>query len=232
MSTKLTLTIEKSVIEEAKKYAKSQGRSLSKLIEEYLKSVSREDQKVEELQLSPITKSLYGSVKLDSDEIDYKEILKDEILKKHLYNWQKLEMKTIFLDTNVVLDFVLKRKGFAEEAAIIFDLGERKKLRLLLSSLSMNNIDYIVSKIESKKKSRQIILKLLSLVDVFKVDRLTIEKAALSNFKDFEDAIQNYCAEEGGVNHIITQNLKDFKESELSIQTPKEFLVSFDLIDS
>ena len=84
MSTKLTLTIEKSVIEEAKKYAKSQGRSLSKLIEEYLKSVSREGQKVEELQLSPITKSLYGSVKLDNDEIDYKELLKDEILKKHL----------------------------------------------------------------------------------------------------------------------------------------------------
>ena len=140
-------------------------------------------------------------------------------------------MKTIFLDTNVVLDFILKRKGFAEEAATIFDLGERKKLRLSLSSLSMNNIDYIVSKIESKEKSRQIVLKLLSLVDVLKVDRLTIEKAALSNFKDFEDAIQNYCAEEGGVNQIITRNLKDFKKSELSIQTPKEFLVSFDLID-
>jgi len=84
MSTKLTLTLEKTVIEDAKKYAKSQGRSLSKLIEEYLKSVSREDKKNEELQLSPITKSLYGSVKLDSDVIDYKEILKNEILKKHL----------------------------------------------------------------------------------------------------------------------------------------------------
>jgi len=141
-------------------------------------------------------------------------------------------MKTIFLDTNVVLDFILKRKGFAEEAARIFDLGERKKLRLSLSSLSMNNIDYIVSKIESKKKSRQIVLKLLPLVDVFKVDRSTIEKAALSNFIDFENAIQNYCAEEGGVNNIITRNLKDFRKSELSIQTPKEFLVSFDLIDS
>jgi len=145
---------------------------------------------------------------------------------------EKIEMKTIFLDTNVVLDFILKRKGFAQEAARIFDLGERKKLRLSLSSLSMNNIDYIVSKIESKKKSRQIVLKLLPLVDVFKVDRSTIEKAALSNFIDFENAIQNYCAEEGGVNNIITRNLKDFRKSELSIQTPKEFLVSFDLIDS
>ena len=66
-------------------------------------------------------------------------------------------MTKIFLDTNVALDFILKREGFAEEAAIIFDLSERKKLQLTLSSLSINNIDYVVSKIESGKKSRQII---------------------------------------------------------------------------
>jgi len=84
MSTKLTLTIDKAVIEEAKKYAKSQGRSLSKLIEEYLKSVSRKEHKSEELQLSPITKSLYGAAKIKETDIDYKKILADEILKKHL----------------------------------------------------------------------------------------------------------------------------------------------------
>ena len=62
-------------------------------------------------------------------------------------------MTKVFLDTNVVLDFILKREGFAEEAAIIFDLGERKKLNLALSSLSINNIDYVVSKMESKKEA-------------------------------------------------------------------------------
>ena len=61
-------------------------------------------------------------------------------------------MIKLFLDTNIVLDFILKREGFAKEAAIIFDLGERKKIQLFLSSLSINNIDYVVSKIESKKK--------------------------------------------------------------------------------
>jgi len=85
MSTKLTLTIDKSVIEDAKKYAKSQGRSLSNLIEEYLKAVSKKSSKSsEKLELSPIVKSLYGSVKLKNKEIDYKELVKDEILKKHL----------------------------------------------------------------------------------------------------------------------------------------------------
>jgi len=84
MSTKLTLTIDKSVIEQAKKYAKSQGRSLSNLIEEYLKSVSSDDQKVNKFELSPITKSLYGAVKIEDSNLDYKKILEDEILKKHL----------------------------------------------------------------------------------------------------------------------------------------------------
>lgn len=138
-------------------------------------------------------------------------------------------MINIFLDTNIVLDFILKREGFSEEAAIIFDLGERKKLQLCLSSLSINNIDYVISKVESKKKSREIVIKLLSLVEVLSVGESTIEKAAMSEFKDFEDAIQNYCAEEGGLYHILTRNLKDYKKSNLSIQTPKEFLASFDL---
>lgn len=138
-------------------------------------------------------------------------------------------MTKLFLDTNIVLDFILKRADFAEEAAIIFDLGERKKLHLCLSSLSMNNLDYIVSKIESKKKSRQITIKLLSLVEILSVGKSTIEKAALSEFKDFEDAIQNFCADEAGLKHILTRNLKDYKKSSLSIQTPKEFLASFKL---
>lgn len=130
----------------------------------------------------------------------------------------------VFLDTNVVLDFILKREGFAKEAAILFDLGEREKIELSLSSLSVNNIDYVVSKIASKKESREIIIKLLSLVAILPVKRSTIEKAAMSEFKDFEDAIQNYCAKEAGLSHIITRNTKDYKKSDLSIQTPKEFL--------
>ncbi len=84
MSTKLTLTIDKSVIEEAKQYAKSQGRSLSNLIEEYLKSISNKNEKTKDLDLSPITKSLFGSVKSKNKNIDYKKLLEDEILKKHL----------------------------------------------------------------------------------------------------------------------------------------------------
>ena len=84
MSTKLTLTIDKSVIEQAKKYAKAQGRSLSNLIEDYLKTVSGKPKEENDLELSPLIKSLLGSVNVPENEVDYKELIANEMLKKYL----------------------------------------------------------------------------------------------------------------------------------------------------
>ena len=84
MNTKLTLTVEKSIIEDAKKYAKSNGRSLSNIIEEYLKSLTQNTKKEEEFEISPLVKSLWGSVKPIPESINYKELLEDELAKKYL----------------------------------------------------------------------------------------------------------------------------------------------------
>jgi len=84
MNTKLTLTVDKSVIEEAKKYAKSTGRSLSGIVEEYLKSLTHQSEEKDEFEISPLVKSLWGSVKPLPDSKDYKEILEEELAKKYL----------------------------------------------------------------------------------------------------------------------------------------------------
>jgi hypothetical protein len=81
MNAKLTLTIEESVIEQAKKYAKSKGQSLSGLVENYLKSATK--QKQEELELTPIVKSLKGSFKMPED-FRYKEELANRLSEKYL----------------------------------------------------------------------------------------------------------------------------------------------------
>ncbi|TAE32902.1 MAG: hypothetical protein EAZ91_03295 [Cytophagales bacterium] len=82
MNTKLTLTIEHSVIEEAKKYARKRERSLSDLIENYLKALIRETT-IEKDELTPTVKSLRGSFKL-SEKIDYKNELADRLSEKYL----------------------------------------------------------------------------------------------------------------------------------------------------
>jgi len=82
MNKKLTLTIEQSVIEKAKKYAQKRERSLSDLIENYLKaltsvSIDNED------DLTPTVKSLRGSFKLPKN-FNYKKDLTDCLSEKYL----------------------------------------------------------------------------------------------------------------------------------------------------
>ena len=81
MNTKLTLTIEKSIIEQAKSYAKKRGRSLSDIIENYLKALTKEEKTEEEL--SPLVKSLKGSFKAPKS-FDYKDELSKALSEKYL----------------------------------------------------------------------------------------------------------------------------------------------------
>ncbi len=84
MQTKLTLTIEQEVIKSAKIYAQEKGRSLSEIIENYLKAIVSQTKSEKEIDkdLSPFVKSLIGVVKLPED-FDYKKTLSEEINKKY-----------------------------------------------------------------------------------------------------------------------------------------------------
>jgi hypothetical protein len=86
MYTKLTLSIDQNVIKNAKKYAKNQKRSVSKLVEEYLSSISLSvDKKVEYNTLGPITKELVGIIKMNKNtNTGYKEILTDALMEKYI----------------------------------------------------------------------------------------------------------------------------------------------------
>jgi hypothetical protein len=82
MNTKLTLTIEQSLIEKAKRYAKSKGRSLSDIVENYLKVIIKEENpKV--IDPTPIASSLRGAFKAPKD-FDYKKELNKALSKKFL----------------------------------------------------------------------------------------------------------------------------------------------------
>ncbi|MFZ4435008.1 MAG: DUF6364 family protein [Flavobacterium psychrophilum] len=82
MNTKLTLTIEQAVIEKAKKYAKDKERSLSNLIENYLMALTKESD-VNEIELTPIVKSLKGSFTAPKN-FDYKKELTNRLAEKYV----------------------------------------------------------------------------------------------------------------------------------------------------
>jgi len=84
MPSKLTLSIREQVIQDAKQYARDHGKSLSNIVEEYLKSLSSTNPKSREVELSDLVKELKGSVKLPKDFESYKKTLEDALLEKYL----------------------------------------------------------------------------------------------------------------------------------------------------
>ena len=82
MNTKLTLTIEHTIIEKAKKYANDKGRSLSDIVENYLKAITKEDTN-ESVELTPIVQSLKGSFNAPKNS-DYKKELSKRLTEKYL----------------------------------------------------------------------------------------------------------------------------------------------------
>lgn len=83
MNTKLTLTIEQEIIQKAKEYAKDKNRSLSDIVENYLKILTKEEKEKELKKLNPVVKSLKGSFKIPKN-MDYKKELRNRLEEKYL----------------------------------------------------------------------------------------------------------------------------------------------------
>jgi predicted nucleic acid-binding protein len=132
--------------------------------------------------------------------------------------------KKVFVDTDIIFDLLAKRDPFYIYAARLFTNADKQELNLCVSSLCFGNLNYILSKQKSASEARKILSRLKVLVKVLPVDDKTIDLALNSDFKDFEDAIQYYCAIENGIQVILTRNLKDYKNSSIPVFTAEEFI--------
>lgn len=134
-------------------------------------------------------------------------------------------MKTLFIDTNIVIDLLGKREPFYEEAAKLFSLADKNKVNLVVSSLTFANTNYILSKLTNSTIARETLTRFKVLVTVAELNDKIIELALNDkSFKDFEDGLQHYTAMENEADIIITRNLKDFKNSTLPVITAQTYL--------
>lgn len=133
-------------------------------------------------------------------------------------------MSKIFIDTNIIIDLLAKRANFYEEAQELFTLADYKEIQLYTSSLSIVNTHYILSQKLKQTEINKSLRQLRLLVSVLSVDDKIIDLALNSEFNDFEDAVQYYCALEHRMEIILTRNIKDFKLSEIPVLMIKEYL--------
>jgi predicted nucleic acid-binding protein len=132
----------------------------------------------------------------------------------------------IFLDTNVMLDLLGERIPFYDSIAKITTLADRKQIELVVSALSYATVSYFLTKFENAEKSKEKLRKFKIISEIADLDELTIEKGLNSNFSDFEDSLQYFSALKSNCKILITRNVKDFRESQIPVMTPDEYLTS------
>ncbi len=138
-------------------------------------------------------------------------------------------MTDLFIDTDVIIDFIIDRQPFSREAAKVFTLIDHKKVKGYTSALCYSNLYYVLSKYAPHKKVITMLNGLSELVGILKVDDDIIKASLASDFKDFEDAIQYYTAQEyKRIDVIITRNIKDYKKSALPVMTPETFMKTYE----
>jgi predicted nucleic acid-binding protein len=130
----------------------------------------------------------------------------------------------IFVDTDIICDMLAKRDPHYQAAAKLFTLSDGGKLQIFISALTIANIHYLISKQLSSNEAKQIIRKFKLLVNIVPINEKIIDLALNSDFKDFEDAIQYYCALENDIELLLTRNLKDYKKAQISVMTAQDFI--------
>jgi len=127
----------------------------------------------------------------------------------------------IFIDTNVFLDALLNRDNGLSKKLI--QHLEKQNIEISLSDVSVINIAYIIRKDFSKDEIKEIVDILLKKHTIVCASGKIIENANRSKFKDFEDGVQYFCAKEIEADLIISNNKKDFIESEIFVFKADEF---------
>jgi predicted nucleic acid-binding protein len=139
-------------------------------------------------------------------------------------------MNKILIDTDVILDFFFDREPFSNQATSIFNLCEKRLVLGFITPVTVSNVYYLLRKTAKHDKVVESLKMLMSIMDISTVNKESLLEALNSDFKDFEDAIQNFSAQfENDIKIIVTRNIKDYKVSSLSIMTPDAYLMFIEI---
>ncbi|MDG3583354.1 type II toxin-antitoxin system VapC family toxin [Galbibacter pacificus] len=134
-------------------------------------------------------------------------------------------MDKALIDTDVLMDFFFDRKPFSKYATRILNGCAEKQLEGYTTPVIISNVYYLLRKAARHDITITKIKQLLTIVDIIEIDKNVVLKALNSEFKDVEDALQNFSAiENKAIKIILTRNIKDFKKSRLSVFTPETYL--------
>lgn len=136
-------------------------------------------------------------------------------------------MKTrLFLDTNIMLDFLGERVPFYDSIAKVVTLADKGQISIIVSALSYSTVSYFLTKFENKETTKEKLRKFKIISEIADLNEQIIEKGLNANFRDFENSLQYFSAISSDCNILITRNGKDFRNSSIPVMTAEEYLKS------
>lgn len=130
----------------------------------------------------------------------------------------------VLLDTNVVLDAVLKRQKWLAETLSLLEAHEKGHMEAFLSANSITDVYYIVRRQTDKAVAKASVEWCLNIFTIAPVTGQTLKTAINLNGKDFEDNVQIACVNELGLDGIVTRDEADFQATGIPVFTPQALL--------
>ncbi|HEX7561482.1 MAG TPA: PIN domain-containing protein [Candidatus Humimicrobiaceae bacterium] len=130
----------------------------------------------------------------------------------------------IFLDTNVILDVLIKREPFYIDSSKVLTLVNEKIVSGYISAITINNIYYILRKLKDKETAKNFITEILESFEIISLTKDILSQANKISINDYEDGIQFFSALDCGCDFLITRNDKDYPKLGIKIITPIEFI--------
>lgn len=137
-------------------------------------------------------------------------------------------MKLVFIDSDIIIDYLYDRKPFCNLAIKILNLCAKKEIKGFTTPLVIANVYYVLRKTSKHNDVISKIKELLLFIDIITMDKGVVLNALNSDFNDFEDALQNFSVmEHQDIKIILTRNIKDYKHSNLAVYDPESFLKTY-----
>ena len=130
----------------------------------------------------------------------------------------------VFLDTNVIIDFMGEREGFFDDAAAIFAMIEDKRIMASASALTIVNCAYILKKCFNSEIMLEKVGMLCEMLNVTPIDRNQLMDAVQLRPYDYEDAVQYLSSLPSRPDVIITRDKRGFSSFDILVMTPAEFV--------
>ena len=131
----------------------------------------------------------------------------------------------LMIDTNIILDVLLKREPFYKDSKAILNMCEQKMIQGFVSASTITDIFYITRKaLGSTEDTYRVIGKILEIVKILSVTNDDVIRAFQQKARDFEDCLLATCAKSNKCDAIVTRNARDFLAFNIPLIDPKSLL--------